>query len=253
MIRGSKMHRMEIEASSDNENDESSDGELRFKLRTPAGEFNFNLNLSEDEVDYVMLLRTMFGAMISLNPDIERKEFQGKIWEALISLGGEGDEDDRFAHGIQNDWRQKEDANEEDEDDLAQAMRAEEEARREVQAVEQHISTLPDAKEFSLNILHYDDDAFFKVNNLISKITDFSEAKVAKIMNRERFSLPADKAKELYVKLRNLGVLLVLGAKQKGKKKTTIKTVKTKQGLKKRLPILNGREKLHDADALIAN
>lgn len=246
------------EELSDNSEQES-DG-ISFQLKTAAGVLSYK---PSEHSNYTDFLRLVFEMMVAFNSTDVDPEFKKVIKKALAAYESGEDFDS--------------DTDDDDDEDIdfvhAALENAKDEAAKYEQGV-QYVNSLPKSEKLTLKILQSESESTTpaRVEKILSKLTDLPPNVMHKVVrNNEPFSLPFEKASEVYVQLRMLGVILTVKATEDDSKKitTTKKVSAAKKSIKKSTaksgrakartkttrpttkPILTGSEKLQTTVGII--
>jgi hypothetical protein len=187
-----------------------------FSLKTCAGILQYKAG---SETSYTDFLRVVFEMTLSFNGSEVDPEFKKVIHRALKAYEY-GDSDASYEDGDEEDER---------EDFVAAALEIARKESEKCLEADEVTSNLPDAENFKLRILSVESDDTSNIERIFSKKTDMPPPQVHDIIhNRKEFTLPADKAKDLYVQLRILDV--VLSIRPDDEKSLSKQSMTTKKG-----------------------
>jgi hypothetical protein len=208
--------------SSESEHNSDSNG-VKFQLQTEAGILSYK---PSDYSNYTDFLRVVIEMMLAFNSSEVDPEFKKIIHKAFeFYETGETFDDD------------SEDSDDESYSDSINSSlkKAREEAAQYEQGAK-YISSLPKSDTLTLKILQAESEFAdsSRVEKILSKLTDLPPNLMhAVVRKNEPFSLPFEKAAEIYIQLRMLGVILTVksvdATVKKSKESPSKKTVTTKK------------------------
>jgi hypothetical protein len=227
----------------------SDSDETSFNLKTASGVLSYKSNDNNSYTDFLRVSITMLLAFNANEIDPEFKKLMNRALSAyehgdsLISEYSEDDEESDFV--------------------AAAFANAQSEAAKMDEATK-FASNLPEADEYRLQILSVESEDTSNIEGILSKRTDFPPPLVHDIVVESKpFVLPAEKAKEVYVQLRMLDVMVNIKVKTEESttstvKKSAAKKVASKKGsatrksTKAKNSDLTGLEKLPRTEGIIA-
>lgn len=181
----------------------SNEPNVSFTLRTEAGNLRFEQSEHSSYTDFV---RVAVQMLVAFNGEEIDRELKRALERALHTydhhgsfLNEDDDDDQEERDFLQEHLRQQ--------IELSQAIQ---QAKNDDEA-RKYVTNLPPSQNLTLRILAFDDSDQEQVENYLSKFTDLSPPVIHSVLREgQTFDLPADKAKELYVQLRILDVVLTI-------------------------------------------
>lgn len=228
----------------------SDSDETSFNLKTASGVLSYKSN---DNNSYTDFLRVSITMLLAFNANEIDPEFKKLMNRALSA----------YEHGDSLISEYSEDDDEEVDFVAAAFANAQSEVAKMDEATK-FTSNLPKADEYKLQILSVESEDTSNIERILSKRTDFPPPLLHDIVSESKpFVLPAEKAKEIYIQLRMLDVMVNIKSKTEEPtistvKKSAAKTVASKKGsatrksTKSKNGDLTGLEKLPRTEGIIA-
>jgi len=185
-----------------------------FILKTPAGVLSYK---ADEYSSYNDFIRVIFEMLLAFNGSeidpLLKKVYQHAMeaYEAGYFDDDDDDDDDEIGHSLQNAQSEK--------------VKFEEATK--------FISNLPKTEKLNLKLLHHELFDKSNIKRTLSKFPELPSNKIDAIINNNAtFTLPFDKATELYVQLRMMGIILTI--KPNTTKTNTIKKSAAKSTVKQK-------------------
>lgn len=228
----------------------SADDEIVFMLKTPAGVLSFKPSNTDEYTHFVQVVVEMLLSFNSSNIDPMLKR---AIRKALFDFeNGDVDENDEDEEEFDSDEL----------DFLGSALKVAKDEGIKAEEAQKYVTSLPKTEKLSLKILSTDEDNEKRVERALNKYADLPPPLLDKVIHaHQSFSLPFEKAAELYIALRIMDVMLTIKSTDDNKKPVTkqASAAKTKADRKGKRPasaikraksLLTGNEKI---DKLVGN
>ena len=195
---------------------------ILFRLKTKSGTLSYS---PSEDGNYTEFLRVIFDMLLAFNSGEVDPEFNLVMRKAFTA----------YENGESFD---ESDDTEESETDYVQfAIEKSKNDSIKREEIAKFVSEIPQAEKMTMRILHADEDDLNDIEKVLAKNTDLPPNELHAVLHKRNFfTLPFEKAKDVYVQLRMLDVWLTFKPEDKELQKPVKKPVKLSE--------ITGREKL---------